>query len=124
MYVYQGFGDSKIVPNIEPGRLEGLLKLSPIWSKIESLWVKLKGPIFDLSPGKTCLGYAPHGLTTYLSKNCTPEDNEKVQKWMKNEKLEMYNTRLFKTSGEGKVFRSKINFLIPLSHNINILDPI
>jgi hypothetical protein len=60
--------------------------------------------MYDLSSGKTCLGYSPHGCTTYMSQNCIPEDNQRVQDWMKTQQIEGYNTRLFKTvSEDGKV---------------------
>nr|XP_008196345.1 PREDICTED: dipeptidyl peptidase 3 [Tribolium castaneum] len=94
---YKGFGDSKFVPGIAQDRLESLLAATPVWPKIKELWAKVKNAMYDLSPGKTCLGYAPHGCTTYLSKNCTPEDNQRVQDWMKTQNIEGYNTRLFKT---------------------------
>lgn len=79
------------------------MRQSIIWHELEPLWVDLKDVIYDLSPGKTCLGYNPQGCTTYLSKNVTPEDNERVQNWLKSEKMECYNTRLFKTEENGKV---------------------
>ncbi|XP_057662440.1 dipeptidyl peptidase 3 [Diorhabda carinulata] len=94
---YKGFGDTKFIPNIEKQRLEALLKLSPIWSELEPLWKQFKDSLYDLENGKSCLGYGPSGITTYLSHNCTPKDNEKVQNWLKSEKIECYNTRLFKT---------------------------
>ncbi|RZC40446.1 dipeptidyl peptidase 3, partial [Asbolus verrucosus] len=97
---YKGFGDSKFIPNIESERLEKLLARSPAWPQIKTLWLKLKDQIYDLSPGKTCLGYSPHGCTTYLSMNCTPEDNQRAQDWMKTHGIEGFNTRLFKTVHE------------------------
>lgn len=80
-----------------------MLKLSSIWIQLQPLWNEIKDSIFDLQPGKTCLGFKPTGCTTYLSKNCTSEDNEKVQNWLKTENLECYNTRLFKTESNSKV---------------------
>ncbi|KAJ8932829.1 hypothetical protein NQ318_006992 [Aromia moschata] len=100
---YKGFGDTKFVPNIEQNRLEQLLKVSKIWDQLEPLWSELKDKLYDLKSGKTCLGYNPEGCTTYLSKNCTPKDNEMVQNWLKSEKMECYNSRLFKTEENGKV---------------------
>lgn len=72
------------------------MKLSQIWNELEPLWEMCKYAIYDLSPGKTCLGYPPHGSTTYFSKNFTSQDNDIVQKWMKRKQLEPYNTRCFK----------------------------
>lgn len=100
---YKGFGDTKFIPNIEQNRLEELLALSPSWPEIKALWNMYKDIIYDLSPGKTCLGYNPLGTTTYLSKNITPEDTEKVQNWLKSKKIECYNNRLFKFEEKNEV---------------------
>ncbi|KAJ8984299.1 hypothetical protein NQ317_012269 [Molorchus minor] len=100
---YKGFGDTKIIPNIDQNRLEELLKLSKIWNQLEPLWAGLKDILYDLKPGKTCLGYPPEGCSTYFSRNCTPQDDELVQNWLKSQKIECYNTRLFKTEQNGKV---------------------
>nr|CAI5825480.1 unnamed protein product [Callosobruchus analis] len=100
---YKGFGDTKIIPDIEPDRLEAMLKLSTVWDELKPLWNALKEPLYELRPGTTCLGYNPEGMTTYLSKNCTPKDTDHVQTWMKKEKMECYNSRLFKTESNGKI---------------------
>uniref|UniRef100_A0A6P7FY09 Dipeptidyl peptidase 3 n=1 Tax=Diabrotica virgifera virgifera TaxID=50390 RepID=A0A6P7FY09_DIAVI len=94
---YKGFGDTKFIPNLEKDRFGALLKLSPIWPELEPIWLQFKDRLYDLENGKCCLGYSPSGITTYLSHNCTPEDNEKVQNWLKTQDMECYNTRLFKT---------------------------
>ncbi|KAB0803489.1 hypothetical protein PPYR_00459 [Photinus pyralis] len=95
---YKGFGDTKIVPAIEPERLEEVLKLSPVWSDLQSIWncFNLKERLYDLSQGRTCLGFPPDGCTTYFSANCTSEDNARVLSWLKKLNLELYNTRCFK----------------------------
>lgn len=95
---YKGFGDTKFVPGIEASRFEKLLKLSPIWSDLQSLWYcfNLKERLYDLRQGHTCLGYPPDGCTTYFSANCTVEDNARVLNWLKKHNLELYNTRCFK----------------------------
>lgn len=94
---YKGFGDSKIIPGITADRFEGILKISPVWGELEKLWADLKEKIYDLSSGRSCLGYPPQGCTTYLSKNCDSGDNERVQNWLKKHQIQCYNTRLFKT---------------------------
>ncbi|XP_019868430.1 dipeptidyl peptidase 3 isoform X2 [Aethina tumida] len=99
---YKGFGDTKFIPNLEKDRMEGLLKLSANWSELESLWNEYKDRIYHLSKDTLSLGYNNQGLTTYLSKNVTPEDNEKVIKWLKDQNMEAYNTRLFKTEVNGQ----------------------
>lgn len=94
---YKGFGDSKIIPGVEAARFEGLLKVSPIWDELKNLWGDINVQIYDLNPGKRCLGYPPQGCTTYLSKNCDSTDSERVQNWLKKQQIQCYNTRLFKT---------------------------
>lgn len=91
--------------------MEELVKLSSIWQELQPIWFIIKDSIYDLQPGKTCLGFPPVGCTTYLSKNCNAEDNEKVQHWLKTEHLECYNTRLFKTENNSNV-SSNIKFPI------------
>ncbi|XP_022920138.2 dipeptidyl peptidase 3 [Onthophagus taurus] len=98
---YKGFGDSKFIPGIDMDRMEELLQLSLGWETFESLWHKYKKAIYDLSPGKTCLGYPPHGCTTYFSSNFTAADNDIVQDRFKKQ-LELYNTRCFKTEKKGR----------------------
>lgn len=100
---YKGFGDSKIIPGIEAERFEALLKVSPVWGELKELWEDLKETIYDLNPGKTCLGYPPQGCTTYLSKNCDSSDSERVQNWLKTQQIQCYNTRLFKTIKDDQV---------------------
>lgn len=99
----KGFGDLKIIPGIEQEKLEGILKLSPAWNQVQNLWTTLKDDIYDLSNGKTCLGFRPHGITTYLSSNMSTEDCKTVQEYMSKTNLGYYNTRAFKSLENGKV---------------------
>lgn len=89
-----------------------MLKLNSIWDQLQPLWADIKNSVYNLKPGKTCLGFSPAGCTTYLSKNCSAADNEKVQKWLKSENMECYNTRLFKTE-----HNSSVSFII--IYNLN-----
>lgn len=91
-----------------------MLKLSSNWNELQPLWNEIKDIIYNLRPGKTCLGFNPTGCTTYLSKNCTPEDNEKVQKWLKTQNMECYNTRLFKTERGSDVSKKQATFFYKL----------
>ncbi|XP_017782007.1 PREDICTED: dipeptidyl peptidase 3 [Nicrophorus vespilloides] len=100
---YKSFGDSKIIPGLEKDKFEVVLKQSPVWDELKSIWEQLNKSLYDLSPGRTVLGFPPHGCTTYFSKNCTQEDDDKVEKWMKSKGLECWNTRCFKTETDGKV---------------------
>ena len=50
---YKGFGDSKFVPNMEPERMELLVKSSQAYKNspevMETLWQSVKVPMFSLS---------------------------------------------------------------------------
>lgn len=98
---YKGFGDTKFVPGIEVGRLEGLLRLSPVWTELEKLWAEVREAVYDLEAGRHCLGYKPHGCTAYFSGNMDESDNRRVQEWSKQKKIELYNSRCFKTVENG-----------------------
>jgi len=52
----KGFGDTKIIPNIDQNQFESLLSLSSNWSDLKPLWEQVKDSVYDLSSGKTCLG--------------------------------------------------------------------
>lgn len=101
---YKGFGDTKIIPNIDCTTFENLIRVSSVWSELEPMWSQIKSDVYNLEKSKRCLGCNPEGCTTYLSKNCTKEDNETVTNWVKSKDLELWNTRLFKsTTEDGKV---------------------
>ncbi|KAG5446323.1 bifunctional diacylglycerol diphosphate phosphatase/phosphatidate phosphatase [Clonorchis sinensis] len=98
---YQNFGDTKFVPSICANRLTQFLSTNTYFSDqttgIQDLWNELLPAIYSLSPRRLRLGFGPHdGLSTYYSANCSREDAEIVQKFLKTAKLEAYNTRLFK----------------------------
>lgn len=77
-------------------QLERLLELSPNWKDLVSIWRDVCTDMFDLRPGRTCLGFHPDGITTYCSKNFDETDTKRVQAWLTNRSLESYNTRWFK----------------------------
>lgn len=111
---YKGMGDSKILPNLDETQFEVIVRSSRAWANdstaLESLWSKCKRPIFLLSPRTKTLGLADHGITTYFSDNCTKEDADLVNDWMKTKKIEGYNCRTFKTVSEaqGTVYDIKL----------------
>lgn len=97
-------GDAKIVPNLEASVFEKIVQSSSAFTKqpdhIGKLWSRVKGPLFLLSPTTVSLGLGDHGVTTYFSDNCTKEDADLVNEWLKKVKLEAYNCRTFKTINE------------------------
>lgn len=103
---YKGMGDTKFVPNIDADKFERILKLSKAYKSdavaIEKLWSLTKSPIFLLSEQRNHLGFNPVGVTTYFSENCTKEDSDFVNEWLKLKKIEGYICRTFKTESNGK----------------------
>nr|CAD7393748.1 unnamed protein product [Timema cristinae] len=58
---YKGFGDTKFVPNLPVDQLEALLKTSKAWNSepeaLQSLWDRVKGPLYSLSEREKQLSY-------------------------------------------------------------------
>ena len=103
---YKGMGDLKIVPNLDVEQFEAIVLNSKAYAnnkdKLNSLWAKCKGPIFLLNDRTKSLGLAESGITTYFSNNCTKEDADLVNEWLKAKKIEGYICRTFKIVSEDK----------------------
>ncbi|XP_037050645.1 dipeptidyl peptidase 3 isoform X2 [Bradysia coprophila] len=102
---YKGMGDSKIVPNLDEAQFQKIVFASKAYqngqTKIESLWKRCRNGIFVLNDRTKNLGLCPEGVTTYFSDNCTVDDSDLVNEWMKLKKLEGYICRTFKTIDGG-----------------------
>ena len=105
IYHSQGFGDTKLVPDIQPEVLEKIIKSSKAWtedqSTMEELWSLVKEPMFSLNDREKQLGLGQKGITTYFTPNCTSEDSDKINKFFKSINLEGYINRVIKTSKGG-----------------------
>lgn len=103
---YKGMGDTKFVPNLDCDKFELVVKASAAYKTqtdaIENLWNKCKKPIYQLTNRTKSLGLSDHGVTTYFSDNCTKEDSDLVNDWLKLKKIEGYICRTFKTVVDGK----------------------
>lgn len=103
---YKGFGDSKILPDLPVEKFDALIKSSKAYKndskKIEQLWALTKDKIFSLTDREKMLGFKDSGITTYFSSNCTKEDGDKVNEFLKLKKLEAWNCRTFKTETNGE----------------------
>lgn len=103
---YKGMGDTKFVPNLDVDQFELIVKSSKAYKTetdtLEGLWNKCKKPIFHLTDRTKSLGLADHGVTTYFSDNCSKEDSDFVNEWLKLKKIEGYICRTFKTEVDGK----------------------
>ncbi|KAK7868635.1 hypothetical protein R5R35_008443 [Gryllus longicercus] len=110
---YKGFGDSKIIPNLSEEKFEAVIKASQAYQdqpkEIEYIWSLCKNKIFSLSEEEKTLSFPDKGVTTYFSRNCTLEDAELVNEFLKNKKMEAYNSRVFKTVDNGtRVFEIRL----------------
>lgn len=99
---YKGYGDTKIIPGLPVDKLERLIaaaNFSGHKSKegVLQLWNEIKGKVYSLSEREKQLGLGDKGITTYFSGNCTHDDAELVNRFMKANNLEACNTRCFKT---------------------------
>lgn len=103
---YKGMGDTKFVPNLDFDKFEAIVKGSQAYQtqkkEIDDLWLKCKTPIYNLTDRTKSLGLAEKGITTYFSDNCTADDSDLVNEWLKHKKLEAYICRTFKTEIDGQ----------------------
>lgn len=103
---YKGMGDTKFVPNLDEDKFEVIVKASKAYrsetEKIEYLWANCRKPIFELSNHTKSFGFPDYGVTAYFSDNCTKEDSDLVNDWLKLKKVEGYFCRTFKSVENGQ----------------------
>ncbi len=105
---YKGFGDSKIVPNLNADQFEAIVKGSAAYAAdqdaVSSLWQAVKCPMYTLTERQKQLGLGDKGVTTYFSDNCDQADSDKINRYFKAKNIEGYINRAFKTvAANGKV---------------------
>ncbi|VDP91206.1 unnamed protein product [Echinostoma caproni] len=92
---YQNFGDTKFIPAISHNRLAEFLSVTDAFSK--TMFEELSPSIYSLNSRRLRLGFGPsEGISTYYSADCSREDAEIAQTYLKATNMEAYNTRLFK----------------------------
>ncbi|KAG6452239.1 dipeptidyl peptidase 3 isoform X2 [Manduca sexta] len=101
---YKGFGDVKFIPNLSKETFELIVKASKAYENdnthITKLWQNTQNAIYSIAPRLASLGLADKGVTTYFSSNCTEEDSNLVNDWMKTKRIEAYICRTFKTTAD------------------------
>lgn len=103
---YKGFGDSKILPDLSEEKLEALVKITKAYQEdpdqLGKLYESVKKGIFSLTDREKMLGFKDAGITTYFSSNCTQDDADLVDEYLKSKKREAWNCRTFKSEENGK----------------------
>ncbi|XP_039283071.1 dipeptidyl peptidase 3 isoform X1 [Nilaparvata lugens] len=104
---YKGFGDTKFLPNLPIEKFEAIIKSSPKYRlqpvHIDTLWNACKNYVYSLTEREKSLGFSESGITTYFSSNCTEEDGKLITDFLKENRMDGYNCRTFKTvNADGK----------------------
>jgi dipeptidyl-peptidase-3 len=89
---YKGYGDTKIVPDLELKHFEAIVHGSEAFKNdpitLHNLWNSVKGSMFNLEDKYKQLGLGDEGVTTYFTPNCNQEDAELVNRYMKSKNIE------------------------------------
>ncbi|GMR45621.1 hypothetical protein PMAYCL1PPCAC_15816, partial [Pristionchus mayeri] len=102
---YKSFGDKKFIPSVPAERVRRLIsssKAASLFPDLLSIYGAVQYDIFCLDKTTAELGFNSDGVTTYHSENVSKEDSDLVNRYMKEKKLEAWNTRLFKQQIDGK----------------------
>lgn len=104
---YEGFGKAKVVPRIDEKKFEAIVRSAaglskPADRRLLDLFAKLRKKIWSLEPDERFLGLESAGTSGYIGENVTKGEVELVGRFLAKEKLEGWNSRLFK-DGKGRL---------------------
>ncbi|KAI1700577.1 peptidase family m49 domain-containing protein [Ditylenchus destructor] len=102
---YLDFGDRKFVPQLGKKKLRVLLENTAAFKNnadLLNLYDVVENDLFCLDENKKFLGYPQKGVTAFLSSNVSEQDTDFVQRFMTENQIEAWNTRLEKTTRDGK----------------------
>ena len=89
---YQGYGDTKIVPDLKPEKFEAIVTGSQAYENdpitMQNIWSSVKGPMFNFEERYKQLGLGDKGVTTYFTPNCNQEDADLVNRYLKSKNIE------------------------------------
>ncbi|TMS34296.1 hypothetical protein L596_001922 [Steinernema carpocapsae] len=96
---YKGFGDVKFIPNVSAAKIGALLEVAAAASQkpeVLQLFEAVKPVLHRITDREASLGFNPEHVTTYHSSNVTREECEIVGRFLKDNGIEAYNSRLLK----------------------------
>lgn len=87
---YLSFGDSKFIPRISPQEFRQVMQT--YFQEHLSAYDLLEEQIYSIDSSKRYLGYFPEGTTKYFSPNMSKDECKFVDEFIKEHKLEGWNT--------------------------------
>jgi dipeptidyl-peptidase-3 len=94
---YKSFGDQKFIPRLPREKFTSLI--SSLESKeITDLYNKCVDKMYSLAENEKEMGLDGQGVSSFYSEGITRAEIQVVQDWMSANKIEGYNTRLFKVA--------------------------
>lgn len=92
---YLSFGFTKFVPDLSADKLESVLYHLG-HTDVINLFSEVKDKMYSMKEEEKELGLHPKGISAYYTSNVTQEDVDLVKDFMIENKMEAWNTRLFK----------------------------
>lgn len=103
---YHNFGNNKFVPDVSSEDFKKILYSHPALNKphyllqetFDLLYPQVEKELFEYGSPYTQINF-PHsgGITAYFSRNMTAEDLQLVSEFLKHQKIDVLNTRAFKS---------------------------